>query len=212
MFVLCGFKATTKPDKDKVLLPTIGIKYEGKEKKGLAHGEGKAWGESDSYSGNFKKGYPHGEGVYIWGNGNKYKGQFSKGKMSGKGELCIKREVGIDSILKGYFKANKYVGKYKEPYRVTSEQGIRKVEFQENAGNINQVGIMIYSDGQLVNSNISIRDPKNTIVEIIGGKKTLTNVVFPLEEVDVSFSIGQFSYSFTFDIFEKGNWLVVVSV
>lgn len=212
VFVLFGFKPMAKTNKSAVLIEAIGEKYEGDLKRGLAHGKGKAWGESDSYRGNFKKGYPHGEGIYTWGNGSVYKGEFVKGKMSGQGELRIKRKIGIDSILSGYFKADKYVGKYKEAYRVTSEQGIRKVEFQKNAGDINQISIMVYSDGQQINSNISVRDPKNTRVENIGGKTTLTHVIFPIEQVDVSFSTGQFSHSLTFEIFEKGNWLVIISV
>ncbi|WP_321307138.1 hypothetical protein [Marinifilum fragile] len=212
VLILSGFKVTSKSDEGKVLMPAIGTKYEGEVKKGLAHGDGKAWGESDFYVGKFRKGYPHGKGVYTWGNGNVYKGEFSKGKMSGQGELAIKRKALPDSVQVGYFKENKYIGKYKEPYRVTSEQGIRKVEFQKNAGNINQVSIMVYADGKELNSSLSIRDPKNTMIENIGGNMTLTNVVFPIKQVDVSFSTGQFSHSLTFEIFEEGNWLVIISV
>lgn len=212
LLVLCSYKPASKSDQNKVLVKAISKKYEGEVKKGLAHGEGKAWGESDFYSGKFKKGYPHGEGVYTWGNGNVYKGEFSKGKMSGQGELFIKREIGIDSLLVGFFKDNKYIGKYKEPYKVTSEQGIRRVEFQKRAGDVDQVSIVVYSNGQQVGSGISIRDPRNTLIKNIGGSPTLTNVVFPLEQVDVSFNIGQFSYSLTFDVFEKGNWIITISV
>ncbi len=213
LVVLCGFTLVPEDKETKVLIPTINKKYKGNVKKGLAHGEGEAWGETDHYKGMFKKGYPHGKGIYTWGNGNKYNGEFVKGKMSGQGELRIKQETKPDSVLTGYFKNNDYIGKYKEPYRTFSEQGIRKVDFQKNAGEINQVAIMVYAGGQQIAAQqISVRDPKNTIKENRGGNLTLTNVVFPLEQVNVSFSVGQFSYNLTFEIFEEGNWTVIISV
>lgn len=191
---------------------TLNSRYEGELRKGLAHGEGKAWGETDYYEGRFKKGYPHGDGTYTWGNGNIYKGEFVKGEMEGYGKLVIKNAAKIDSVLNGYFKANQYVGIYKEPYRVRSEQGIRKIEFQKRADARNQVSIMVYANGNQIYSGVNISDPNNTMVDVVNRNFVLTNVVYPLKQVDVSFTYDSMSYFLQFEIYEKGSWVVIISV
>jgi hypothetical protein len=197
----------------KVLSPDLNQKYEGKSKKGLAHGKGKAWGEKDYYEGSFKKGLPHGYGIYKWGNGTIYKGNFVKGKMDGEGELLIILPSGKQEIQKGYFKKNEYLGKYKNPYKVISQQGIQKVVFRENRlGDINEVKIKVYSNGQLLSSSLTISDLDNTITENMGEGVTLTNVQFPLKRVEVSFNSGRFSHMLVFEIYKKGNWEVIISV
>jgi hypothetical protein len=214
LIVMLSLSHISYADNDcKVLNPNINKKYEGECKKGQANGEGKAWGETDYYEGNFRKGLPHGHGIYTWGNGTIYKGNFVKGKMDGKGELLSILPSGKQEIQKGYFKKNEYIGEYKNPYKVISKQGIRKITFRENkVGDINEVRIRVYSDGKLLQSNLEIIDMNNTTTENRGEGITLTNVQFPLKRVEVSFSSGTFSHQITFEIYKKGNWEVIISV
>jgi hypothetical protein len=200
-------------DGKKVSDPNLNQKYEGKSKRGLAHGKGKAWGAKDSYEGSFKKGLPHGHGIYKWGNGNMYEGNFVKGKMEGEGELISILPSGEKETHKGYFKKGKYIGKYKNPYKVISKQGIRKVQFRENSINgINEVRIMAYADGRLIDGELTITDMNNSMVENSGEGSVLTNIQFPLKRVEVTFKNGVFSYRLVFDIYKKGNWEVIISV
>ena len=206
---------SAKNEKKKaVKMESISLKYEGETKKGLAHGDGKAWGEADQYVGTFKKGYPNGTGVYTWGNGNVYTGEFSKGQRDGKGEFRIKRGGNLpDSIQTGYFKDDQYIGIYKEPYKIVSEGGVRNVDFQKNAGALNQVRFEVYSNGSPVpTSLLKVSDKNNTLHEEIGGTLTLTNAVFPLERVEVSFRVDKISYNLIFNLYEQGNWTVVITV
>ena len=212
LFIFYSFTPKQNMDKNPVLLKSINKTYEGKTKKGLAHGKGKAFGEKDRFEGYFKKGYPHGQGTYIWGNGNKYTGQFSKGKMNGKGELIIKHSNGLpDEIKTGYFKNNEYIGKYKDSYKIISESGIRNIDFNKKGGQLNQLSFEVYSNGQRV-SGLTIQEKNNTKIDNIGGYQTMTNINFPLERVEVSFSSNGINYNLIFDLYEKGNWQVVITV
>jgi hypothetical protein len=100
----------------EVLKESISETYEGDCKKGKAQGKGTAKGE-DSYTGEFKKGLPHGYGIYTWGNGNVYEGDFKNGSMNGKGEMTISLESNADSVVTGFWKEDKYLGKYKDVYK-----------------------------------------------------------------------------------------------
>lgn len=201
-----------KKAKNPVTLKALSEKYEGDTKKGLANGEGKASGSEDSYEGNFKKGLPHGEGTYIWGNGNKYIGEFSKGRMNGEGELFIKGKNNIVSVQAGYFKDNEYLGKYKSPYKVLSEVGVRSVDFQEQGTNLNQVTFEVYLNGKMVDiRELEIRDDNSSIVADVNGYKALTNTVFPLKNVELSFEIDGTTYKVVFEIYKKADWKVVIS-
>lgn len=198
-------------DNCKVKIPELNKKYKGECKKKLAHGYGVASGEKDSYEGEFKKGLPHGNGTYKWGNGNIYKGSWLKGLMDGEGELLIIEKSGAENIKKGFFKKGEYLGKYKQPYKVILESGIRKIDFQESAISQNEVKITVHSNGRKINPNILITDTNNTTIENRNGK-VLTNVIFPLKRVLVSFKVDSFSYKAIFDIYKKGNWEVVISL
>lgn len=99
----------------EVIPPALMGKYEGACSNKKAHGLGKAAG-IDTYEGKFKKGYPDGEGIYTWQNGNFYTGSFNKGQLHGKGEMHYKKKDLPDSIITGYWKNDKYIGKYPYPY------------------------------------------------------------------------------------------------
>ena len=195
----------------KVKLPELSGKYEGECKKGYANGNGKAWGATDYYEGQFKKGLPYRYGIYKWGNGSVYEGNFSKGLMDGEGELILNDTSGKKEIKKGFFKKGKYLGLYKRPYKVVSQQGIRTINFQENPIKQNEVRITIFSDGIKIEPLLSINDTNNTIVENRNGT-VLSNVNFPLKRVDISFQVDSFSYKAVFDIYKEGNWEVIISL
>ncbi len=105
-----------------VLKKELAGKYEGELKKGLAHGLGTAIG-LDAYTGHFSKGLPESTGTYTFSNGDVYQGEFSKGLFSGKGTLTYKKLNG-DSIVEGYWKEGKYIGKILvAPYEISNKTG-----------------------------------------------------------------------------------------
>lgn len=84
-FLFFAFSGTTFSQYDcKVLVENLQGQYNGKCKKGLAHGEGSAKG-IDSYVGTFRKGLPNGFGVYTYKDGSNYIGKFKKGLRDGYG-------------------------------------------------------------------------------------------------------------------------------
>lgn len=122
-------------------------KYTGKEKKGVAHGKGKAEGK-DTFEGSFKKGYPQGEGTYMFGEeltlegitfvkGDKYEGAFKKGMFEGKGKVTFAdTEKGVKE---GYWSKNKYVGRTKDGYEVIKLENASRVVVLNNGAARNKV-------------------------------------------------------------------------
>ena len=110
----------------KVLLPSISSLYEGSCKKGLADGEGEAYG-IDHYKGEFRKGFPDGDGTYIWKTGEMYSGEWKKGFREGKGEYTYKY-MGKDTVISGIWKEDKYIGeKAIVPYVIEYKNSISRV-------------------------------------------------------------------------------------
>lgn len=121
---------THAQDACKVSLQALAGKYEGGCKDGKASGEGKAEGV-DRYQGNFKNGFPDGEGDYTWANKDHYVGSFRKGQLEGKGEMHYATRSGRDSVVAGFWKKNKYVGIYENPYVVRDRTSkVNKVDVQ----------------------------------------------------------------------------------
>ncbi|WP_405291796.1 hypothetical protein [Algibacter sp. Ld11] len=209
-----SFSNAQKTKKNPVKVDAINSKYEGETKKGLANGKGKATGTEDSYEGAFKKGYPHGEGTYTWANGNTYVGEFSKGSLNGKGKLIVlKADKSIDKIEEGYFKDNEYIGLYKDPYKIISDGGVRNTIFQKRSGELNQLTFEVFSNGVAVPLNkLEITDLNNSLVQVINNLKTISNINFPLKRVQVRFSIDNANYDLIFDLYQKGNWHLTISV
>jgi hypothetical protein len=161
--ILCAFYFTSLSQTidGPVLRKELAGKYEGSQKKGLAHGIGTAIG-IDTYTGEFKKGLPEGEGVYTDNLGNVYKGSFHLGKKEGKG-VFTPVQSSTEQLLTGYWEDDKYVGKEKiEPYLVSNKTGAcnpriyavgagNKIEISAiNPVNSSYLGINIFMIGKAV--------------------------------------------------------------
>ena len=143
----------------RVLLSNISVHYKGGCKKGLADGQGEAFGV-DHYIGHFKKGLPDGEGVYTWATGEVYKGSFKKGMRDGQGSYTFKVE-GRDSTLTGKWQKDKFVGNVQKTdaytilfrnnigritvNRISDGQSIR-IRFFRNGGEINVSDLLLIGD------------------------------------------------------------------
>jgi hypothetical protein len=130
--------------------------YVGECVKGKANGKGKAIG-SDIYEGEFKNGLPEGKGKYIWRNQNYYVGSWKKGLRDGKGEMYYAIiEPGKDSVQVGYWKKDKYVGLYENPFEVGAMTSrITRVNCQISDKNGNDITFTISKIG---NGITRIRD------------------------------------------------------
>jgi hypothetical protein len=135
--------------------------YTGDCNKGKADGKGVATG-TDSYSGSFKNGYPDGEGKYTWKNGDIYTGSWKNGLFEGQGTLTrTKSEDSANvSVLTGFWKKGKYLGRYEKPYVLTTL-----------TNNINDVSVR----------KINTAEPTITITvkSITGGGSDLSNPQLP---------------------------------
>ena len=121
-FLFCSsLFAQNKKDTSKVLMSTIGERYVGPVKKGLASGKGEAFG-IHHYIGMFKNGLPNGKGKYLYNDSVYYEGEFQDGILEGKGEMHDKQKTGADSVVKGYWSGGIYRGKN---YTTYSFNGIK---------------------------------------------------------------------------------------
>jgi hypothetical protein len=121
--------------------------YTGECKKGKAQGEGKAVG-TDTYEGQFKSGLPDGKGIYTWGNGNIYKGEFQKGLKNGDGVMTYRLAGKQDSIVRGFWKKDVYIGLYEYAYKVFSKsRKITRVDIKPSTkkGEGDQITITVSS-------------------------------------------------------------------
>ena len=193
----------------KVLMPQIAGSYQGQCKKGLAEGPGKAQGV-DIYEGNFKKGYPDGQGKYTYENGNVFDGEWQKGQRNGFGILTY-AQPSPDTILKGYWIKDEYIGTEKSPFKV-NQKGINVMNL-----NVSRVGT---DKDQIVVEYFKNGKPLSiysfTVTEIMGGystisktdfSKTLLNVRFPFR---ADMTGGQYTFDLT--ISQRGSWKVTVNV
>ena len=101
----------------EVKLKSIQGTYTGACENGLANGQGKSVG-TDQYEGTFKNGYPDSAGMYTWKDGHYFVGNFKKGNKEGAGKMYYESASGNDSIITGFWKKDKYIGEYENPYTV----------------------------------------------------------------------------------------------
>ena len=188
-------------------------KYEGDQKKGLAHGTGKAIGK-DTYTGEFRKGLPDGKGVYTDSLGNVFNGSFRLGKKNGQGVFTLIPSSNEHQIT-GYWKDDKYIGKEKvDPYAISNKTG--------------SVSPRIFNTGLGNKIEISILDPVNNsyisaTILIIGqgtsrnsyGKYYYDDVNFPVE-FDIAYSCnnkyksGMIANTIRIKINTPGSWVITL--
>jgi hypothetical protein len=122
IFCALYFTSLCQTIEGPVLKKELVGKYEGGQKKGLAHGIGTATG-INTYTGNFRNGLPDGEGVYTDRVGNVYKGSFRFGKKEGKGVFTPVQSSNEKPII-GYWENDEYVGAEKlDPYEISNKTG-----------------------------------------------------------------------------------------
>jgi len=206
--LICFCQENTGP----VLKPELIGKYDGKVKKGLAHGKGTAIG-SDSYSGDFIKGLPHGKGEYMYSAGIVYKGEFKFGKRDGKG-ILITKSGNNEQIQEGYWENDNYVGRKRiDPYEVYNKiGGVQEHIFFIGEGNKIEISVLdpfsklvqpqIFAEGKFVQKSYY-------------GREYYEEVVFPISfEIKYTCSnklrTGVIANTIRIKINKPGNWNITL--
>ncbi len=196
----------------EVRLEGLNTEYKGDCKRGLAHGEGTAKGEIGEYTGKFKKGEPQGLGKISYVNGISYDGEWKAGLKDGEGVMRFPQ----DSVLRGFWKEDRYVGEYEYPYEIISNFGSAKMRFKK----VNDTGANLqidflrqgrFSMGDVVSLSLQ-NDSGNQQVGMING---FFDVVFPFTgrvEAVVNNLTQTMTYRITIDfrIYEPGDYRIVV--
>ncbi|RLD87336.1 MAG: hypothetical protein DRJ09_10475 [Bacteroidetes bacterium] len=210
MFVAFTPFTNQAQNKCKVLVKEISAQYHGKCKKGLAKGKGKAEGV-DTYTGHFKAGYPEGKGTYLWANGDSYTGEWEQGKRSGEGVLTLHFSDG-DSIVKGLWKDDKYLGPVPPKPEVIHSTGVDRYTFLKTGNLRNRVLIDVYQNGS---RNKALFD---LMISSTSGSKAFVGNSFGYEFIDfpVRIKVMYYTYNklhsqqiyvkFEFVISEPGDW------
>ena len=198
--------------------------YEGDCKKDKADGSGTATGQ-DTYTGQFKSGYPDGKGKYTWKSGEWFEGLWKKGLREGQGTMHYMTTKG-DSAVIGFWKKDKYIGRYEKPYVVHSKTpDITTVDVNLSKGSLNtEIRFSIESvRGGFTGSGVDVI-PKITItsIDIISGQylnktdndnlpktfiSTLKDVQFPFRA-----RIAMGSDILDIEFLEKGSYTVEIKI
>lgn len=181
----------------KVSTDNLKGQYSGGCSGGKAHGAGVAVG-IDKYEGGFANGYPEGTGVYHWKDSSFYTGSWKKGGRDGKGSMHYKDKNGNDSLVSGFWKKDKYIGKYEHQYILHSlSSGMSKVNCSivKKGGNSitirasqisNSGGIASNGGIPLLESIITTQGTfQNRYTQNLNNSQvvTLTEVVFPFRAI-----------------------------
>jgi hypothetical protein len=210
--IISGSCVYAQKDNCKVLLPEIAGSYSGACKKGLAHGKGVAQG-IDYYEGHFYKGNPNGKGKYIWANGIIYEGEWNNGIRDGAGKMIYP-----DSVISGYWKENKYIGKkFIPPYSIQRSLGVSRSTLIKSIGSLDGVRIKILQGGS---DNTNIQELSFVYSSgdeyRMGNIYGIQNTVFPLD-VKVRYTTwnqlhtARFNVTFEFRINDPGTWDVTIT-
>lgn len=202
-------------DECKVLLPELVGTYEGKCKKGLANGKGKAIGK-DTYEGQFLKGLPDGSGTYYWSNGNVYQGDWVYGKRNGIGILTMQYD-GKDSVIAGLWKQDEYKGPVPAKPKVNYMTGVDRYTFLKYGDEQNRVLINIMQNGvpntTIENFRMSSSSGVNTK---LGTAVGYNYIVYPVT-IKVNYitlnklKAVKYTVIFEFTISEPGDWEVTIN-
>ncbi len=210
--LISGSCVYAQNDDCKVLIPEISGSYSGGCKNGLAHGKGVARGV-DQYEGQFYKGVPNGKGSYKWADGTVYEGQWESGKRDGAGKMIYP-----DSVITGYWKEGKYVGKkFTPPYSIERSLSVSRSTITKSIGSLDGVRIKILQGGS-DNTNIQ----ELSIVYSSGDEYRMGNIygiqntVFPLD-VKIRYTTwnqlhtARYNVVFEFKINDPGVWEVTIT-
>ncbi len=197
----------------KVLLPFISGTYEGRCKKGFAHGQGTAKGR-DTYVGNFKKGLPNGKGTYTWSTGEKYIGEWKEGLRDGIGTYYYWKD-GEKLTQSGMWIDNQYAGPAQESPKVTAVMGVERYDFQRQ-GDGNRVQVTTYINGM---NNVDLEDlifhGSSGSQYISGASMGYEGIIFPFKCVLTYYSWNRLRTirvftRFEFEITQPGKWQVTI--
>ncbi len=198
----------------KVMLPEIDSIYDGKCKRGYAHGQGLAIGE-DRYEGKFRKGMPHGLGTYTWSTGETYTGRFVEGELDGEGIYTYQTD-GRDTTITGIWERNEYKGPIPEKPKIHQQISIDRINFTKLGDTPDQVMIAFKQNGSR-NTDIEnhLLTSDSGFEYEVGQSKGFQEVKFP---VTITAKYNTWNklrtrrvYSaFKFTISEPGNWQVDV--
>jgi len=210
--------------------------YTGGCKNGKANGFGTATGV-DSYTGNFRNGYPDGEGKYTWKNGTWYNGNWKAGLFDGNGTFNKVEANRPDSatLITGFWKDGKYVGKYQKPLSFSSlTSGINDISGRKLRDSKAEITIGVKSTtagGASLYKNV-LPKPKLVSVELIQGLYqqradnesaaltniyTFRNVTFPFQAI-LSFEttgtnpLPSAVEKIKVEITESGSWYIQVNI
>ncbi len=219
------FIAQDKGKPYKVLVKNLQGTYEGKSKRGLAHGKGTAAGV-DAYKGTFYKGFPHGKGTYIWLNGDYYIGNWKHGKRSGMGKF-VSMIDSVETVLDGYWEDDQYVAKTKPvdfKYRTLAGPKIRLSYLQSNKKG-NTIEISIRRNGDEVNDSdfVNSRFISNTVTTQSSGSTSefiIKNAVFPFKaelwftilEENIHSNVTEVRYGIEIEVFRKGDAIIYIDL
>lgn len=196
----------------RVLMPEIDSIYEGKCKKGLAHGKGLAMG-TDTYEGRFKKGWPDGKGIYTWKNGDIYEGDFLDGVKEGEGKFSYKIN-GQDTTLVGIWKEDVYIGPKPKNPKVKQTTSIDRHNFRKNSDAQNRVLIDFYQNGGRNHGITDLLITADSGYEFeLGHSKGFKDMAFPVTMLVKYTTPNKLQTRmvyciFEFVIYEPGDWRV----
>ncbi|MES2330025.1 MAG: hypothetical protein V4539_10510 [Bacteroidota bacterium] len=145
LFLIMATGAVTsgKAQGCKVLLKPLAGSYDGDCRSNKADGHGKAVG-IDTYEGEFKSGYPEGKGIYTWKSKDWYDGNWKNGMREGEGSMHIMQEGKRDSIVSGFWKKDRYVGKFEKPYKILGQtQTISTVDVTPGESKFNEIVVIL---------------------------------------------------------------------
>lgn len=200
-----------------VLMESIGERYNGECKKGLAHGDGEAWG-IDHYLGAFKKGLPHGKGTYEYADGSVYEGLWSKGQRHGSGKLTFLYN-GADTIQDGLWARDEFKGNQEssQDYSVVRMRAIERYRvIRVSDGNEIRIHFNPVSSGTLDISNLQITGSSGYETEFMNSQMEFRNCEYPFK-LRITFNkwsklkTVRVDASIELEIIEPGVWLIDIS-
>ena len=198
----------------KVLLPTLDSVYTGNCKKGLAHGEGEAWGDFH-YTGRFARGYPQGTGKAEYNDGTVYSGNWKMGLRHGKGTIFYKengKEVQRTWMWANDIRKNEILP---PPYKVIIQRNVSRLRIYKQGGG-NQVWFFPNSMGGVSTDFQAMQLYGST------GREVNLSPKFGFEDVQFPFTgsirykawnklrTSQFEILVEIEIVEAGNWIVEI--